>query len=104
MLPADPATLSEEHQVELEKIQGVVMAMEARGPSEEVLSGARVCSTKCDDLNSLLFCRKQELVATKQSDLSTFYPESLSFLAQAVRKAKVDSERALTNCEKVSTW
>lgn len=61
MLPANLATLSQEYQVEQEKVQGLVMAM-------EVLSGVRACSAECDDLDSLLFCRKQELVAVKKSD------------------------------------
>lgn len=101
MLSANLATLSQEYQVEQEKVQGLVMAM-------EVLSGVRACSAECDDLDSLLFCRKQELVAVKKSDWSTFYPEYNwghgPFLVQAVIKAKVLSQRALTNCEEVSTW
>lgn len=68
MLPTDLPTLSQEHQVELEKVQGLVMAMEEPGPLEKVLSGLRVCSAECADLDSLLFCTKQELVARKQSD------------------------------------
>lgn len=75
MLPADLSTLSQERQVELEKVQGLVMAMEEPGPVEKVLSGVRVCSAECADLDSLLFCTKQELVARKQSDWSSFHPE-----------------------------
>lgn len=61
MLPADLAALAQEYKVELEKVQGLVMAL-------EVLSAVRACSAECDDLDSLLFCRKQKLVAMKKSD------------------------------------
>lgn len=75
MLPADLATLSQEQQVELEKGQRVVTAMEEWVPLEEVLSRVRLRWAECDNLESLLFYTKQELVATKWPDWCTFYLE-----------------------------
>lgn len=46
MLPAELATLSEENQVELEKVQELVLAVEEQGPSPKALSGVMVWSAK----------------------------------------------------------
>lgn len=46
MLPAELATLSEENQAELEKVQGLEMAVQEQGPSPKALSGVMVWSAK----------------------------------------------------------
>lgn len=65
---------SQKHQVQLEKVEGLIMPMEG-WPLEKVFSGVRDCSAECSDLDSWLICAKKELVAMKLSKWGSFYPE-----------------------------